>query len=97
MIEVSWGKPAPAVRTVEICVEAMDRPKLVRDITTALGDQHVNILSASFSADSQHIARCRFIFEIGSSAHLNEIIKDVRKIDSVFDAFELEDEARGQV
>ena len=93
MIEVSWGGSEPAVRVVEICVEAMDRPKLVRDITTALGDQHVNILSASFAADSQHIARCTFIFEIGSNVHLQEIVKDVRKIDSVFDAFEVIQEA----
>ena len=89
MIEVTWGAAEPAARIIEICVEAMDRPKLVRDIATVLGDQHVNILSASFSADSQHIARSNFMFEISSSVHLEEIIKEIKRIDSIFDAFEV--------
>lgn len=89
LISVSWARPGLAVRVVEMCVEAMDRPKLVRDVTTVLGDQHVNILSASFAADSEHIARSHYIFEIGSTVHLEEIIKEVRKVDSVYDVFEV--------
>lgn len=88
IIEVSWAE-AERTRVIEICVEAMDRPKLVRDITTVLGDQHVNILSASFSTDKQHIARSNYMFEIASDAHLQEILKDIRKVDAVFDAYEV--------
>jgi GTP pyrophosphokinase len=74
-------------------VEAMDRQKLVRDITTVLGDQGVNILSASFSADSQHIARSTYLFEIGSRQHLEEIIRELKKVDAVYDVFEAPSEA----
>jgi len=89
MIEVTWEEIEPALRVVEICVEAMDRPKLVRDITTVLGDHHINILSASFSADAKRIARCSFIFEISSDVHLDEIIKNIKKVDSVYDVLEV--------
>lgn len=89
MIKVSWERSEPVVRVVEICVEAWDRPKLVRDITTVLGDHHINLLSASFSADKQNISRSNFVFEVGSDSHLEETLKEVKKIDSVIDAFEV--------
>jgi GTP diphosphokinase / guanosine-3',5'-bis(diphosphate) 3'-diphosphatase len=89
MIEVSWQKAEPAVRVAEVCVEAWDRPKLVRDIATVLGDQGINILSASFSADTQHLSKSYFVFEIGSDVHLDETLGDLKKIDSVIDAYEV--------
>jgi GTP pyrophosphokinase len=89
MIEVSWQRAEPDIRVAEVCIEAWDRPKLVRDITTVLGDQGINILSASFSADTQHLSKSYFVFEIGSDVHLDETLKDLKKIDSVIDAFEV--------
>ena len=89
MIDVSWEKAPQALRVVEVCVKAMDRPKLVRDITTVLGDCHINIISASFSIDSQHIARSNYIFEIASNVHLEEIVKGIKKVDSVYDVTEV--------
>ncbi|MCJ7745829.1 MAG: bifunctional (p)ppGpp synthetase/guanosine-3',5'-bis(diphosphate) 3'-pyrophosphohydrolase [Actinobacteria bacterium] len=96
MIDVSWEEAPQALRVAEVCVKAMDRPKLVRDITTVLGDHHINIISASFSIDAQHIARSNYIFEIASNVHLEEIIKGVKKIDSVYDVIEVKsDEETG--
>ena len=89
MIDVTWEEITPEIRVAEIHVKAMDRPKLVRDITTVLGDQHVNILSASFSIDSQHLASSSYLFEIAGNVHLEEIIKELRKIDSVYDVNEV--------
>ena len=64
----------------------------MRDITTVLGDQGVNILSASFSSDMQHLSQSSFMFEIGSSVHLEDIIKDLKKLGSVIDVYEIADE-----
>ncbi|PKQ28847.1 MAG: GTP pyrophosphokinase [Candidatus Anoxymicrobium japonicum] len=89
LIEVTWEKEEPRIKVVEICVEAWDRPRLVRDITAVLGDQGVNILSASFSSDSQRLSRSNLIFEIGSNTHLKDIFKDIKKIDSVIDAYDI--------
>ncbi|MBU4175360.1 MAG: bifunctional (p)ppGpp synthetase/guanosine-3',5'-bis(diphosphate) 3'-pyrophosphohydrolase [Actinobacteria bacterium] len=89
MIDVTWEEATPELRVAEIRVKAMDRPKLVRDITTVLGDQQINILSASFSIDSQHMASSKYLFEIAGNVHLEEIIKELRKIDSVYDVVEV--------
>ena len=96
MIDVSWEEASQVLRVAEICVKAMDRPKLVRDITTVLGDYHINIISASFSIDAQHIARSNYMFEIASNVHLEEITKSIKKIDSVYDVIEVKsDEETG--
>ncbi|MBN1288924.1 MAG: bifunctional (p)ppGpp synthetase/guanosine-3',5'-bis(diphosphate) 3'-pyrophosphohydrolase [Actinobacteria bacterium] len=89
MIDVSWEEPRRALRTVEICVKAIDRPKLVRDITTVLGDMHVNILSASLRIDDKHIATSNYVFEIGSDMHLEEIEKNIKKVELVYDVEEV--------
>jgi len=89
MIDVTWEEATSELRVAEIRVKAMDRPKLVRDITTVLGEQQVNILSASFSIDSQHLASSNYLFEIAGNVHLEEIIKELGKIDSVYDVVEV--------
>ena len=46
MVEVHWAPTEDSVFLVAIQVEALDRTRLLSDVTRALSDQHVNILSA---------------------------------------------------
>ena len=46
MLEVEWAPTASSVFLVAIQVEALDRSRLLSDVTRVLSDQHVNILSA---------------------------------------------------
>ncbi|MDD5747596.1 MAG: bifunctional (p)ppGpp synthetase/guanosine-3',5'-bis(diphosphate) 3'-pyrophosphohydrolase [Actinomycetota bacterium] len=94
ILDVSWEKVEP-VRVVEICVKAIDRPKLVRDITVVLGDRNVNIISAAFSTNYENLAVSNFVFEVASGAHLDEILREIRKVDSVYDVFEVTGEKVG--
>lgn len=94
MIEVSWGSGQPKVSVVEIKVEAWDRPKLIRDITTVLGEQKVDILSASFSVDNEHLSSSNFLFEIGSEVHLEGILNELKKITSVVDVTQVVENAQ---
>lgn len=87
LIEVFWDVKKPGIFQVEIQVEAMDRTKLLRDISTVISDAGVNILSANVSTTKDHVAIFRFIFEIGSLAHLENILANIKKIDTVFDAY----------
>ena len=47
LIPVEWAPTAKSSFLVAIQVEALDRNRLLSDITRALSDQHVNILSAA--------------------------------------------------
>ena len=60
---------------VNIQVEALDRARLLSDVTRALSDQHVNILSASVSTTRDRIALSRFTFEMADAKHLGRCCK----------------------
>ena len=89
MVDVEWAPTANSVFLVAIQVEALDRARLLSDITRVLSDQHVNILSATVTTDSDRIAKSRFTFEMGDPKHLGHILKAVRGVQGVFDAYRL--------
>lgn len=86
LIEVSWDTKRPTTFQVEIQVEALDRKRLLKDISTVLSDAGVNILSAKVATTRNQVAVSRFIFEIGNLDHLENILNNIKKIDVVFDA-----------
>jgi GTP pyrophosphokinase len=86
-IEVSWDAGQPTTFQVEIKVEALDRPRLLRDITTVMGEFHVNILSATMSINREGLAISRFVFELGNVGHLEDILRNIRKVENVFNAY----------
>ncbi|WP_033385129.1 RelA/SpoT family protein, partial [Sporichthya polymorpha] len=87
MVEVEWAPTSSSVFLVSIQVEALDRARLLSDITRVLSDQHVNILSATVATTRDRIAISKFTFEMGDPKHLGHILKAVRGIDGVFDAY----------
>jgi GTP pyrophosphokinase len=86
-VPVAWSPGAASVFLVNIQVEALDRSRLLADITHALSDQHVNILSASVSTTKERIAVSRFTFEMGDPKHLGAVLRAVRGVEGVFDAY----------
>jgi GTP pyrophosphokinase len=70
---------------VAIQVEALDRSRLLSDITRVLSDQHVNILSASVTTTRDRVAVSRFTFEMGDTKHLGHVLKAVRGIEGVYE------------
>ena len=86
-VEVSWSPDAQSVFLVQIQVEALDRARLLSDVTRVLSDNHVNILSASVSTSRDRLAVSKFVFEMGDTAHLGHVLRAVREIDGVFDVY----------
>ncbi|EUA32660.1 ACT domain protein [Mycobacterium xenopi 4042] len=70
IIEVHWAPSPSSVFLVAIQVEALDRHRLLSDITRALSDEKVNILSASVTTSNDRVAISRFTFEMGDPKHL---------------------------
>ncbi|MSW42282.1 MAG: RelA/SpoT family protein, partial [Actinobacteria bacterium] len=64
IVEVEWAPSSQSVFMVNIQVEALDRSRLLSDVTRALSDHHVNILSASVSTSRDRVALSRFTFEM---------------------------------
>ncbi|MBA3233709.1 MAG: bifunctional (p)ppGpp synthetase/guanosine-3',5'-bis(diphosphate) 3'-pyrophosphohydrolase [Propionibacteriales bacterium] len=87
MVDVEWAPTAQSMFLVAIGVEGLDRAGLLSDITRVLSDVHVNILSASVATTRDRIAKSRFTFEMADPAHLGHVLKGVRTVDGVFDAY----------
>jgi GTP pyrophosphokinase len=89
IVNVSWSPTSSSVFLVNIQVEALDRARLLSDITRALSDTHVNILSASLTTTRDRIAMSRFTFEMADPKHLGSAIKAVRNVEGVYDAYRI--------
>jgi GTP diphosphokinase / guanosine-3',5'-bis(diphosphate) 3'-diphosphatase len=87
MISAWWDQRQQGTFTAAIQIEALDRTKLLRDVTTAISDVGVNILTSSTRAGRDGIATLTFTFELADPSHLEHVIQSVRGIDSVFDAY----------
>src|SRR5437588_5101700 len=89
LIEVEWDREGAGVFVASIEIEALDRSKLLRDISTVLSDHHVNILASSSHTGSDRVARLRFDFELADPSHLESLLGTLKRVDSVFDAYRL--------
>src|SRR5690606_23796342 len=87
LVEVSWSPGEDSVFLVAIQVEALDRPRLLSDVTRSLSDHHVNILSASVATSRDRVAVSRFTFEMGDPKHLGHVLKAVRNVQGVYDVY----------
>ena len=87
LVEVAWTPGKSSIFLVNIQVEALDRARLLSDVTRALSDQHVNILNASVTTTKDRVAISRFTFEMGDPSHLNQVLRAVRGIDGVYDVY----------
>ncbi|MCM3513711.1 bifunctional (p)ppGpp synthetase/guanosine-3',5'-bis(diphosphate) 3'-pyrophosphohydrolase [Nocardioides sp. P86] len=87
LLEVEWAPDSKSTFLVNIQVEALDRARLLSDITMALSDAHVNILSANLSTTRDRVAKSRFTFEMAETKHLDTVLRAVRGVPGVFDAY----------
>jgi GTP pyrophosphokinase len=85
LVEVEWASQPGSMFLVAIQVEALDRHRLLSDVTKALADERVNILSASVQTSRDRVAISRFTFELADPAHLGAVLQTVRGVDGVFD------------
>src|SRR5699024_4188106 len=86
-VQVEWSPTEDSMFLVAMHVEALDRARLLSDITRVLSDQHVNILSATVQTSRDRVAQSRFTFEMADPTHLRSVLRAVRNVDGVYDVF----------
>ncbi len=87
VVGVKWLLGAASLFLVNIQVEALDRARLLADVTRTLSEQHVNILSAAVSTSKDRVAISRFTFEMADAKHLDSVLAAVRNIEGVYDVY----------
>jgi len=87
LIDVEWGAPDDEQRyAVPVEIIAYDREGLMRDISTVIADEKVNISEVSVTT-RQEIAEFRLIMEITSSQQLTRILSKIEQLRSVVEAY----------
>jgi GTP pyrophosphokinase len=87
LVDGRWAGSAGSVFLVAIQVEALDRHRLLSDVTKVLADEKVNILSASVQTSRDRVAVSRFTFEMGDPKHLGHLLRAVRNVEGVYDVY----------
>ena len=87
MINAWWHERRQGTFVVSIQIEALDRTKLLRDVTAAISDQGIQIVSSSTRTGKDGIAALNFTFELADASHLEHVLQSVRQVDSVYDVY----------
>jgi len=88
IIEVNWDKNAPLKFNVEIEIEALDRTKLLKDITNVISEYDLNIVSAAGGTQRKNgFAKFRLTIEVSNKYILKDLINNLRNVDSVYDVY----------
>jgi len=87
LVDVEWAPSSDSVFVVSIQVEALDRHRLLSDVSRVLSDERVNILSASVSTNRDRVAVSRFTFELAEAKHLGHLLRTVRGVEGVYDVY----------
>jgi GTP diphosphokinase / guanosine-3',5'-bis(diphosphate) 3'-diphosphatase len=89
LIDVEWDRESRGSFIVSVEVKALDRTKLLADVTKVLAEHHVNILSSSTHVGADSVSRMRFEFELADPGHLDSIVASLKRVDSVYDAYRM--------
>ena len=89
LIEADWQEAASDAELgkyfAEIVIYATNRNGLLVDISRALTEKNIDILSMNTRTNRQGIATMQTSFEISSRDELNRVIERIKAIDSVID------------
>jgi (p)ppGpp synthase/HD superfamily hydrolase len=86
LIEVDWGQASPTY-AVMISIRAYDRPGLLRDITTLVADEQVNMSQASATTNVQdNSSLITATLEVGSASQLARILTKIEGLPNVLEA-----------
>lgn len=85
LLAAEWGD-AEAHYPVRIQVQAWDRVGLVRDITTLIADEKINITSVSLTSNSDRTVLAVITLETANLAQLSRLLTKVERIKDVISA-----------
>jgi GTP pyrophosphokinase len=87
LIEVEWGLPSEEGYLVDIAIEAYDRSGLLRDITSVLANEKINLTGVNTATDPRDgIARMSLTLEITDIGQLSRVLNRIGQLPNVVDA-----------
>ena len=91
-IDIIWQKDEKGEKNkypIKMTVEAHDRPDLLKDVTDEISLTKSNILKLEAQSNAKGSAVLKFIIEVTSNEHLTDLIKRIKRIDSVTNVYKI--------
>ena len=85
LVEVSWGELENTF-PVPVQIKAYDRDGLVRDVSTLLSEEGVNMNKAYVDVDRRNMAVFDLILEVRDIGHLSRILDRLERLPNIVDA-----------
>ena len=85
MIDVYWLSEKAAAYNVDIEIFANDRTGLLADIISQIGTTKTKLIAVSSRANKERIAITEITLEVENLEELNNVLKVIRRIDSVYE------------
>lgn len=86
-IEVEWDMGKTVTFISELQIKALDRPKLLQDLTGLYAEAKLNATSLNLRINKEKIAIIDISFEINETKQLLDLIKKIKKLDGVLEVF----------
>ncbi len=88
ILPVSWASSPQQSYLVAIQIEGLDRSGLLSDVTRAMAEQHVNIVSAAINTSpKERTFKGRLTFESPDPRHLDHVLASIRKVPGIYDVY----------
>ncbi len=85
IIDVAWAIQEKASYSVDIEVFANDRNGLLSDVIKEIGNTKAKLLAVNAKTNKERVATIEITIEVENIEVLNQIVRTLRKIDSVYD------------
>lgn len=85
IIDVYWYIEKAASYNVDITVYANDRTGLLADVIQVLSNLKTKLMGLNSKATKEHIATIEITIEVENIEELNKVLKELRKVDSVYE------------
>jgi GTP pyrophosphokinase len=87
LIEATWGRTSDATYSVDVQIVAGDRQGLLRDITSALANEKINVTATSSLSDAQsNKAFITLTLQVRDVEQLDRVLAQIRQLPSVISA-----------
>ncbi len=87
LIEVEWSRQNRQTYPVDVEITAFDRQGLLRDVTSVLSNEKVNVLSLNTTTDKDdHSAHMQITMEIGSIDELSRVLGRISQLPNITEA-----------
>ena len=83
MVEVIWDTEVESIYPVDLEIFALDRPRLVTDVMSAVMETRTNILAINARVGKDKITHIQLSIEIRNLGHLYNVMQKIRRIKDI--------------